>query len=291
VIDMGGLSRWAVRKPWWALGAWAVLVIIVFTLGTAFGGKLNDSFSLPDTESLKAQDLLSQMKSGQATEATTATANILWSPETAGAPAVSAATAATISPMLTSISKLPGVACVTDPFSTTGVALGTGCPKPQAAPDLSQVPAAQQAAFKAAPAATAKAVSPISPDGHVAKSVVTFTGGGDGTDVPTATAKSILDAVKAANTADGITVGANGQVLSFADQEPPSGELVGVIVALIILLIAFGSLLTAGLPLLTAIFGVSLGATFLLFVARFTDVATFAPTLAAMIGLGVGIDY
>ena len=35
----------------------------------------------------------------------------------------------------------------------------------------------------------------------------------------------------------------------------------------------------------------SLGATFLLFVARFTDVATFAPTLAAMIGLGVGIDY
>ena len=91
---MGGLSRWAVRKPWWALGAWFLLVAFVFTLGGAFGGKLNDSFSLPDTESLKAQELLGQMKGGQASEATSATANILWSPETAGASAVDAPAAA-----------------------------------------------------------------------------------------------------------------------------------------------------------------------------------------------------
>jgi len=44
---MGGLSRWAVRKPWWALGAWAILVLFVFTLGGKFGGTLNDSFSRP----------------------------------------------------------------------------------------------------------------------------------------------------------------------------------------------------------------------------------------------------
>ena len=55
---MGGLSRWAVRKPWYALGAWVVLMIAVFTLGGAFGGKLNDSFSLPETDSLRAQELL-----------------------------------------------------------------------------------------------------------------------------------------------------------------------------------------------------------------------------------------
>ena len=46
---MGGLSRWAVRKPWWALGAFALLAVVVFTLGGKFGGDLNDSFSLPDT--------------------------------------------------------------------------------------------------------------------------------------------------------------------------------------------------------------------------------------------------
>ena len=288
---MGGLSRWAVRRPWWALGAWVVLVIAIFTLGGKFGGTLNDSFSLPDTESLKAQELLGQMKGGQASAATSATASILWSPDTAGASAIDPASASVITPLLTTISTLPGVACVTDPYSTTGKGLGSGCPAPSPQPDLTTVPAAQQDAVKTALAAAAQAFSPVSPDGHVAKAVVTFSGSGDGSAVPSTTAKAIIDAVKAANAKDGITVGANGQVLAFAGQEPPSSEGVGVTVALIILLVAFGSLIAAGLPLLTAIFGVALGATFLLFVARFLDVATFAPTLAAMIGLGVGIDY
>jgi RND superfamily putative drug exporter len=286
---MGGLSRWAVRKPWTAIAAFLLMAVAIGFLGTALKGTLNDSFSLPDTESLQAQQLLEQMKGDSAAAATTATATILWSPGTQGAPAVDASTAATISPLLTSISKLPGVACVTDPFSKTGAALGTGCPKPQAQPDLSQVPPAQLDAFKAALLATQKALSPISPDGHVAKSVVTFSG--DGTNVPTDSAKKIIDEVKKANGTNGMQVGASGQVLAFAGQEPPSSEGIGVLIALIILLIAFGSLLTAGLPLITAGFGVSLGGLLLLYVARFMDVATFAPTLASMIGLGVGIDY
>ena len=286
---MGGLSRWAVRKPWWAIGAFLLMAVVIGWMGTALKGTLNDSFSLPDTESLKAQELLGQMKGGSAAAATTATATIIWSPSTAGASAVDATAAATISPLLTGISKLPGVGCVTDPFSATGAALGSACPAPQAAPDLSKVPPAQLDAFKAALLATQKALSPISPDGHVAKSVVTFTG--DSSNVPTDSAKAIITAVKKANATNGLQVGASGQVLAFAGQEPPSSEGIGIVVALVILLIAFGSLLTAGLPLITAGFGVSLGGLLLLYVARFMDVATFAPTLASMIGLGVGIDY
>jgi RND superfamily putative drug exporter len=86
-------------------------------------------------------------------------------------------------------------------------------------------------------------------------------------------------------------VGANGQVLDFAGQEPPSSELIGIIAALLILLIAFGSVVAAGLPIVVAGLGVALGVTLVTLLARFMDVATFAPTLAAMIGLGVGIDY
>ena len=288
---MGGLSRWAVRKPWWALGAFVLFAAFILTLGRSFGGELNDSFSLPETDSLRAQQLLEQLPSGQASEATRATANIVWSPETDGAKAVDSVTSATVLPLLTTISALPGVACVSNPFSSTGEPLGSSCPKPDAAPDFGTVPADQQEALKGALLATQKATSPISPDGHVAKSVVTFTGSGDGADVPTTTSQAIIAAVKAANATEGVEVGANGQVLEFAGQEPPSSEAIGVLVALVILLIAFGSMIAAGLPLLTAVFGVSLGGTLLLFVARFTDVATFAPTLAAMIGLGVGIDY
>ena len=288
---MGGLSRWAVRKPWWAIGAFLLMAVVIAFMGTSLKGTLNDSFSLPDTESLRAQQLLEQMKGNSAAAATTATATIIWSPSTAGASAIDASSAATIAPLLTSISTLPGVACVTNPFDHTGNALGSACPRPDAAPDFSKVPPAQQVALKASLLATQKALSPVSADGHVAKSTITFTGGGSGTDVPTETAKTIITKVKAANGTNGLQVGANGQVLAFAGQEPPSSEGVGITVALVILLVAFGSFIAAGLPLVTAGFGVSLGGLLLLFVARFMDVATFAPTLASMIGLGVGIDY
>ena len=105
---MGGLSRWAVRKPWYALGAWVLLMIAVFTLGGAFGGKLNDSFSLPETDSLRAQELLEKLPDGQASGATSATANIVWSPGAEGASAVDPKVAATMVPLLTEISKLAG---------------------------------------------------------------------------------------------------------------------------------------------------------------------------------------
>jgi len=287
---MGSLSRWAVRRPWWAVGAWFLLVATVFTLGGRFGGSLNDSFSLPDTESLHAAELLAKMPSGQASEATSSTANILWSP--AQGSAVEGPAAVTMTALLTEISTLPGVACVTNPFSKTGENLGAKCAKPSAGPALpTDLPADQLAAIKTALAASQKVMSPVSADGRVAKSLVTFTGSGDGSDVPTSTATAMIKSIKAANGKDGLQVGANGQVLSFAGQEPPSSEGIGLVVALIILLLAFGSVLAAGLPLVTAGFGVALGGTLLLFVARFLDVATFAPTLASMIGLGVGIDY
>ena len=51
---MGGLSRWAVRKPWWALLAFIVMAGVIGFLGSARGGELKDSFELPDTESLQA---------------------------------------------------------------------------------------------------------------------------------------------------------------------------------------------------------------------------------------------
>ena len=93
------------------------------------------------------------------------------------------------------------------------------------------------------------------------------------------------------NGQDGITVGASGQVLAFAGTEPPSSEAIGILFAIVILLLAFGSLVAAGLPIVTAVFGLGAGLSLVTFTANFFTVATFAPTLAAMIGLGVGIDY
>ena len=105
---------------------------------------------------------------------------------------------------------------------------------------------------------------------------MTFTGEEFG-DVDTDNLLTILDAVKAQNGTDGLQVGANG-MFSFVSGEEPSSEGIGVMVALIILLFAFASLLGAFLPIVSAILSVALTTGFLLpLIARFFDVATFAP--------------
>jgi RND superfamily putative drug exporter len=73
--------------------------------------------------------------------------------------------------------------------------------------------------------------------------------------------------------------------------ETGATEILGVAVAAIVLVITFGSLLAAGLPLLTALVGVGIGMAGLLTLSGFTELNTNTPVLALMIGLAVGIDY
>jgi RND superfamily putative drug exporter len=72
---------------------------------------------------------------------------------------------------------------------------------------------------------------------------------------------------------------------------PGSSEAIGVLAAIIIMLIAFGSVVAMGLPLLTALLGVGIGFGLVSFLSHSLTVPTFGPQLMAMIGLGVGIDY
>jgi len=69
------------------------------------------------------------------------------------------------------------------------------------------------------------------------------------------------------------------------------GELIGVAAALLILVLAFGSVVGAGLPIGTALVGLGLGSGGLTVLAGTMDVSTSAPTVATMVALGVGIDY
>jgi RND superfamily putative drug exporter len=74
---------------------------------------------------------------------------------------------------------------------------------------------------------------------------------------------------------------------------PPSGtaELIGIGVALVILVFAFGSVIAAGLPLAVALIGLGVGSSLITVLAGFSDVSNTAPTIATMVGIGVGIDY
>ena len=277
---MPGLSSWAVRRPVVALISWLVAMVAVFGLSTAYAGQLNDSFDLPDTESKVATDLL--IESGTDTSRLDGGATIVWSPETGRA--TESPSAELIQPLLESIASLESVACVTNPLDPEGAALGRDCPAP--ALDLRQV---GQVLTPEEIGVLGQSFSTVSPDGRVAYASVTFVG--DGAEVSVPDALEILNSVKALNGTDGLRVGAQGSVLEFAGQQPPSSEAIGILVAIIILLISFGSIVAAGLPIVVALVGLGMGLALVNVVARFMDVATFAPTLGAMIGLGVGIDY
>ena len=77
----------------------------------------------------------------------------------------------------------------------------------------------------------------------------------------------------------------------FAEFEMPESEALGLLAAIIILLIAFGSVVAMGLPIITALFGLGTGVALTVLISNVQSMPEFAPQLTAMIGLGVGIDY
>ncbi len=141
------------------------------------------------------------------------------------------------------------------------------------------------------------AISPLSKEGAVALSkdgrtgyvIVTLREGPSG--LSEEEAEEIFDATAPASSA-GLKVAAGGylgQALSETDTE--SSEAIGLAAAVIILLFAFGTVTAMVLPIVTAVLGLISTLAILTLASHAFDVPTVAPTLATMIGLGVGIDY
>ncbi len=109
--------------------------------------------------------------------------------------------------------------------------------------------------------------------------------------LPDTTGKPVLDAIHAVHV-PGLQVAAGGQVIEQAEGfSVGPATTVGVIAALVILLLTFGSLLAAGMPLITAGLGLMTGIALVGLATHLTDMSNVSPELAIMIGLGVGVDY
>ena len=78
---------------------------------------------------------------------------------------------------------------------------------------------------------------------------------------------------------------------AFEEAQTGTGEMIGLLAAAMILLVAFGSMIAMGLPIGIAVFGLALGISSMSLLAYVIDVPSWAPQMASMIGLGVGIDY
>jgi RND superfamily putative drug exporter len=129
----------------------------------------------------------------------------------------------------------------------------------------------------------------ISADGRTAYATVTFTRQAD--DIGKGEAQALVHTAKAA-AGDGLQVELGGSAIELT--ESPHGhtaEVVGVLVAAVVLFLAFGSLAASLLPIATALVGVGTAYSGIGLLGHAMTVADFAPMLGMLIGLGVGIDY
>lgn len=130
----------------------------------------------------------------------------------------------------------------------------------------------------------------VSKDGHYAFIPVVLDVS-SGT-LSTATAQNVFDVGVKDGRAAGMKVDVGGVVGStLGTQSTESSEIIGLIAAMIILAFTFTTMVAMGLPILTAVFGLLVGSTLIGLMGHFTSIPSIGPTLATMIGLGVGIDY
>ncbi len=242
---MLGLAHWCSDHRRAVVALWLVVLGGVLVGWQSAGSAYSSNFSLGDTDSQRAVDLLESRFPAQSGDrdqiVVRATSGV-------AGPAVRAR----VSGMLARVARLPHVSQVVSPYRADGR-------------------------------------GQISADGKTGFATVLFDERADL--LPLDAIKKVVSTAKAART-DGLQVELGGQAIQQTEVAPP-GSLtgIGVLAAVVVLLISFGSFLAMGLPIVTALFGLGTGAGLIGLGTHVIDMADFSLELAAMIGLGVGIDY
>ena len=109
-------------------------------------------------------------------------------------------------------------------------------------------------------------------------------------DMPIADTERLIETAAEAER-PGLEVALGGQSIQLAEQGEIGSEGIGLAAAAIILLLTFGSVVAAGLPLVVAVAGLAVSGSLIGLVAAVVDVPDWSTSLAAMMGIGIGIDY
>ncbi len=109
-------------------------------------------------------------------------------------------------------------------------------------------------------------------------------------DMPVADTDRIIEAAES-HQSDGFEVALGGQTVEMAEMGEIGSEAIGLAAAVIILLITFGTVVAAGLPVLVALAGLAVSSVLVGVVSAIVDVPDWSTALASMMGIGIGIDY
>ncbi|WP_127479366.1 MMPL family transporter [Nocardioides pantholopis] len=273
------LGKTAFRRWPIFIAGWLVAMIVVGAFAATMSKPMSDSFSIPGIPSEKAADMQAELFPDAKDAFDQATVNVvvaapegekLSDPENAKEVDALVADLAQLPQMPDTPLANPVQAAAAQEQMIVGAATESGLPREQAE-------------------ANAAALSPLSEDGRVGQ--ITFDFDVETiADVKPGTIDALMDTM-AEHRVDGLEVEANGSGSAGMLEVNATSELIGIGVALIVLVLTFGSLIAAGLPIVTAALGVGLGITGITAMTAFTEIGSTTPMLATMIGLAVGIDY
>ncbi|MCX5042119.1 MMPL family transporter [Aldersonia sp. NBC_00410] len=265
------IGRFAYRKKGVVLSIWIALLVL-FGIGAAtLAGPTSESFSIPGTPAQQAQDLMKARFPTAADPLNSLSARLVFAAPD-GQALDSAQNQAAMDGVLAKIRDIPQVKDEARNALVNPVAADSTLTATLAGRALED----------------AKALSPLNADHTVGYVDVPITG--DAAAVTDELVSSIGAAVQSGRDA-GLTVEANGTAAKAQSAPGGATELVGIGVAAVVLMITFGSLVAAGLPLITAIIGVAIGSMGITIATGFFQLSAMTPTLAIMIGLAVAIDY
>lgn len=274
------LGRTAFRRWPVFVAVWLVLLVAIALTASGISKPMKDTFSIPGIPSEQAQTLQQELDLGSGAQLTTATGTlVIAAPE--GHRLSEAPYAAAVDAMLASMATVPQIASGT----RFGSPVTVSAKQYQSAVDA----AVKGGQPRAAAETNAKALLPLSPDGRIGTVSWSFdvASPSDVTSSTRTAVTSVIDSGRAA----GLTVEAAGTGLQDSVAVDGKSEALGVLVAAIVLILTFGSLVAAGLPLVTALIGVGIGFLGVTGATAFTDIGSTTPIIATMLGLAVGIDY
>jgi len=245
------IADWCLAHRRVVVAAWLIFIIGMLALSRGIGADYRFSTDFPGSESIKAAELLQENSPAQSGE----TITIVWRSETPDG-VETPEVVSSVNEALGKVEGLPQVSSVSSPYDTQNIL------------------ASRQ----------------ISEDGKVAFATVTLTD--SSFNLSTAEIREIVDTVLVVEQTTNLEVAAGGQPVQRLSQ-PSTGlsEIIGFAVASVILLLAFGSLLSMMLPLFSAVLALGAALASVTFLSRGIDIPNFAPQLTALIGIGVGIDY
>ncbi|CAM3745568.1 MMPL family transporter [Nocardioides marinus] len=263
------------------LAGWLVVLLALGAFSAAFAKPLSENFTIPGIPSEEAADLQAELFPGSESAFDAANVNVV-----VQAPEGERLTdrRQEISALVADLAALPQMP--EDPQIVGPVK------QAQAIEDqlvgAAEAAGADRAAVREAKA-DAAALSPLSEDGRTG--IITFEWDVDSpTDIEETSLEALEDVMADARDA-GLEVEANGPGATLISELGLTSEAIGLGVALIVLVLTFGSLVAAGMPIFNAIIGVAIGLTGVTAMTAFIDVDSSATILASMIGIAVGIDY